>query len=109
MLCHCKHLSVSTIHGKEGKGHDSVMCGVPDITWCVQTAIVLFTCHGFFLADVINIIALTVVGVEHPHHDGFTYGQAFWMIVVSTSVSSFVNVTLIVDLIRTRDFSESGI
>jgi predicted RNA-binding Zn-ribbon protein involved in translation (DUF1610 family) len=30
------------------------------------------------------------------------------MIVCSTSVSSLVNVTLIVDLVRTRDFSNSG-
>jgi len=61
-----------------------------------------------FLADIINITIVTLFGIEHRFDDGFTYGQGFWMIICSTSVSSFVNVTLIVDLIRTQDFSKSG-
>lgn len=59
-------------------------------------------------ADVINIICVIIFGVEHRFDDGFIYGQAFWMTVCSTSVSSFTNVTLIVDLIRTPEFATSG-
>ncbi|KAF8237414.1 voltage-gated potassium channel [Tricholoma matsutake] len=64
----------------------------------------------FFLTihDLINISVVSIFSVRHRFADGFTYSQAFWMIVCSTSVSSFVNVTLIVDLVRTRDFSHSG-
>ena len=47
-------------------------------------------------------------GVIHAVSDGFTYGQSFWMTVCSTIASIFTNVTLIVDLIRTPDFSKSG-
>jgi hypothetical protein len=47
-------------------------------------------------------------GVIHAVSDGFTYGQSFWMTVCSTIVSFITNVTLIVDLIRTPDFSKSG-
>ncbi|KAF5383291.1 hypothetical protein D9615_005020 [Tricholomella constricta] len=65
--------------------------------------VVFLTIH-----DVINIIAVTVFGVAHRFNDGFTYGQAFWMTVCSTSVSSITNITLIVDLLRTPDFATSG-
>ncbi|KZT28026.1 voltage-gated potassium channel [Neolentinus lepideus HHB14362 ss-1] len=58
--------------------------------------------------DIINIIAVTYFGVAHRHDDGFTYGEAFWMIVCSTIASVVTNVTLLVDLIRTNDFAKSG-
>ncbi|KAG6909925.1 hypothetical protein DXG01_014445 [Tephrocybe rancida] len=58
--------------------------------------------------DVINIVAVTVFGVEHRFDDGFTYGQAFWMTVCSTSVSTITNITLIIDLVRTPNFARSG-
>ncbi|KAG6820922.1 hypothetical protein H0H93_009696 [Arthromyces matolae] len=58
--------------------------------------------------DAINIIAVTTFGVEHRFDDGFTYGQAFWMTVCSTSVSTITNITLVVDLLRTHDFDQSG-
>jgi len=56
--------------------------------------------------DIINIIAVTTFGVMH--HEGFTYGQAFWMTMCSTVVSFLTNITLIVDLVRTPNFSKSG-
>ncbi|KAJ7199234.1 hypothetical protein GGX14DRAFT_662452 [Mycena pura] len=65
--------------------------------------IVFLTIH-----DLINIIAVTVFGVEHRFHDGFTYGQSFWLTVCSTIVSSFTNLTLIYDLLFTPDFANSG-
>ncbi|KAJ7056198.1 hypothetical protein C8F01DRAFT_993501 [Mycena amicta] len=65
--------------------------------------IVFLTIH-----DIINIIAVTIFGVEHRFDDGFTYGQSFWITVCSTAVSSFTNLTLITDLIRTPDFENSG-
>ncbi|KAF7313871.1 Tandem pore domain k+ channel [Mycena chlorophos] len=65
--------------------------------------IVFLTIH-----DLINITAVTVFGVEHRFNDGFTYGQSFWITVCSTAVSSFTNLTLITDLIRTPDFDNSG-
>ncbi|KAF8217673.1 hypothetical protein K438DRAFT_1795430 [Mycena galopus ATCC 62051] len=58
--------------------------------------------------DVINVIAVTTFGVEHRFNDGFTYGQSFWITVCSTIVSTFTNITLITDLIRTPDFENSG-
>ncbi|KAF9494794.1 voltage-gated potassium channel [Pleurotus eryngii] len=67
------------------------------------SCIVLLTIH-----DIINITAVTVFGVQHRFDDGFTYGQAFWGIVCSTIASTFTNVTLIVDFVRTNDFANSG-
>ncbi|KAF7309023.1 Tandem pore domain k+ channel [Mycena kentingensis (nom. inval.)] len=65
--------------------------------------IVFLTIH-----DTINIIAVTIFGIEHRFNDGFTYGQSFWMTVCSTAVSTFTNLTLIFDLVRTPDFENSG-
>lgn len=83
------------------------------------TCVVFLTMHGEPIAvatycsftrraDLINIVAVTIFGVEHGTDDGYTYGQSFWMTVCSTIVSTFTNVTLIVDLIRTPDFAKSG-
>ena len=58
--------------------------------------------------DLINIAAVTIFGVQHRFDDGFTYGQSFWMTVCSTVASSFTNFTLIMDLVRTPDFANSG-
>ncbi|KAJ6600011.1 hypothetical protein DFH09DRAFT_628154 [Mycena vulgaris] len=65
--------------------------------------IIFLTIH-----DVINITAVTIFGVEHRFNDGFTYGQSFWITVCSTVVSTFTNLTLITDLLRTPDFENSG-
>ena len=61
-----------------------------------------------FPVDLINITAVTIFGVEHRFNDGFTYGQGFWMVVCSTSVSTFTNITLAIDFIRTPQFATSG-
>ncbi|KAF9259111.1 voltage-gated potassium channel [Marasmius fiardii PR-910] len=58
--------------------------------------------------DIINITAVTVFGVEHRFNDGFTYGTSFWMTLCSTIASTITNLSLIVDLVRTPDFSTSG-
>ncbi|KAH9941150.1 uncharacterized protein BXZ73DRAFT_41985 [Epithele typhae] len=60
------------------------------------------------LHDLINIAAVTTFGIEHRFSDGFTYGPAFWTTLCSTIVSLVTNVSLIVDLIRTPDFSKRG-
>ncbi|KAJ7074969.1 hypothetical protein B0H15DRAFT_45155 [Mycena belliarum] len=65
--------------------------------------IIFLTIH-----DLINITAVTIFGVEHRFDDGFTYSQAFWITVCSTGVSTFTNFTLILDLIKTPDFENSG-
>lgn len=65
--------------------------------------VVFLTIH-----DVINIVAVTIFGVAHRYDDGFTYGQAFWMTVWSTIASVVTNVTLIADVVRTKDFAKSG-
>ncbi|RPD57007.1 hypothetical protein L226DRAFT_491051 [Lentinus tigrinus ALCF2SS1-7] len=65
--------------------------------------IVFLTSH-----DIINIIAVTVFGVEHRFDDGFTYGEAYWLTLCSTIASSITNISLIVDLIRTPDFAKRG-
>ncbi|EJF63876.1 hypothetical protein DICSQDRAFT_102012 [Dichomitus squalens LYAD-421 SS1] len=70
---------------------------------------VTLLCVAFLtLHDVINIIVVTTFGVEHRFDDGFTYGEAFWMTLCSTIVSSVTNVTLIVDFVRTPDFAKRG-
>ena len=58
--------------------------------------------------DIINIIAVTVFGIEHRFDDGFTYGEAFWMTLCSTIASTITNISLIVDLVRTPDFAKRG-
>jgi potassium channel subfamily K, other eukaryote len=58
--------------------------------------------------DIINIVAVTVFGVQHRFSDGFTYGQSFWMTVCSTAASTITNATLLWDLYRTPDFNKSG-
>ncbi|KAG6853255.1 hypothetical protein C0991_005713, partial [Blastosporella zonata] len=73
----------------------------------VKTMTVL--CIAFLTVhDIINIVAVTVFGIEHRFDDGFTYGQAFWMTVCSTSVSTITNITLVADFINTPNFSRSG-
>ena len=59
-------------------------------------------------ADLINISAVTIFGVQHRFDDGFTYGQSFWFTVCSTIASTATNVTLIIDYSRTKDFINSG-
>ncbi|PIL27708.1 transporter [Ganoderma sinense ZZ0214-1] len=58
--------------------------------------------------DIINIVIITVFGVEHRFDDGFTYGQAFWSTLCSTAISSCTNILLITDFIRTPEFAKRG-
>lgn len=58
--------------------------------------------------DIINIAALIAFGVIHGVDDGFDYSEAFWMCVCSTTASFFTNITLVYDLIRTKQFRYSG-
>lgn len=58
--------------------------------------------------DIINIVAITVFGVQHRFDDGFTYGQSFWLTVCSTVASSVTNISVIVDYVRTPEFARSG-
>ncbi|KZO90531.1 voltage-gated potassium channel, partial [Calocera viscosa TUFC12733] len=58
--------------------------------------------------DIINVVTVTVFGVIHRFNDGFTYGEAYWITVCSTIASTFVNITLIYDMVKTKDFSHSG-
>ncbi|KAI8986686.1 hypothetical protein BD414DRAFT_486759 [Trametes punicea] len=73
----------------------------------VQTVTLL--CIGSLtIHDIINIVTVTIFGVEHRFDDGFTYGEAYWMTLCSTIASTICNVSLIVDLVRTPDFSRRG-
>jgi hypothetical protein len=60
------------------------------------------------MTDLINIVAVTIFGVQHRLADGFTYGQSYWLTICSTAASCVTNATLIWDLYRTADFSKSG-
>ncbi|KAG8854211.1 hypothetical protein FRB96_007767 [Tulasnella sp. 330] len=67
------------------------------------------TCMFFLIIhDLINVTTVTVFGVVHRFSDGFTYGEAFWMIVCSTICSLTVTVSLVFDLVTTPDFAHSG-
>jgi len=37
-----------------------------------------------------------------------TYGDAYWMTVASTVASVFCNITIIIDLVRTKDLRKYG-
>lgn len=63
---------------------------------------------SYSVIDLINIVAVTVFGVQHRFNDGFTYGQSFWLTVCSTIASSITNITVILDYARTPDFARSG-
>ncbi|ORY73112.1 hypothetical protein BCR35DRAFT_307383 [Leucosporidium creatinivorum] len=69
-------------------------------TW---VAIIALTAH-----DIINITIVVTFGVVHRIDDGFTYGDAYWMTVASTVASVVCNITLIIDLVRTKDFRRYG-
>ncbi|GAA6036322.1 hypothetical protein JCM8097_001666 [Rhodosporidiobolus ruineniae] len=60
------------------------------------------------LHDIINVTAVTAFAVVHAVDDGFTYGSAFWLTVASTAMSMVCNVTLILDLVFTKDFDKKG-
>ncbi|KAB5590237.1 hypothetical protein CTheo_6315 [Ceratobasidium theobromae] len=63
---------------------------------------------GLIIHDIINIIIVAIFGVIHGVDDGFTYGQAFWMIICSTLASIITTVSLIWDWARTPEFARSG-
>jgi len=94
-------------YGEKCSVYDCLVCHFPYNTRYVFLPSLLQIFIGI-LSDVINITAVTIFGVEHRFDDGFTYGHAFWMVVCSTSVSTFTNITLIVDLVWTPDFANSG-
>ncbi|EMD34661.1 hypothetical protein CERSUDRAFT_116841 [Gelatoporia subvermispora B] len=74
-----------------------------------RVRIVTILCIAFLTVhDLINISAVTIFGVEHRFDDGFTYGQSFWITLCSTVASTFTNITLVYDFVRTPNFAESG-
>ncbi|GJE86492.1 voltage-gated potassium channel protein [Phanerochaete sordida] len=73
----------------------------------VKTVTIL-TMSFLTLHDLINIVTVTVFGVQHRFDDGFTYGQSFWMTVCSTIASTITNVTIITDYYQTAEFARSG-
>ncbi|KAK4046230.1 Potassium channel [Microbotryomycetes sp. JL201] len=70
------------------------------MTW---VAIASLTLH-----DILQLVIVLTFGIIHSVNDGFTYGTAYWMTVASTAASLTVNVTLVVDLVRTPDFRSKG-
>ncbi|BGP42936.1 Potassium channel [Rhodotorula kratochvilovae] len=60
------------------------------------------------LRDATSIAIVTWFGVVHRFSDGFVYGDAFWLSVAATVASTVCNVTLVLDLIRTKDFDKKG-
>jgi potassium channel subfamily K, other eukaryote len=56
----------------------------------------------------INIAAIVIFGLLGRHDDGFTYAQAYWSTVSSTTISTLTNVTLVIDYIKTDRFANSG-
>ncbi|GAA5824748.1 hypothetical protein JCM11251_005326 [Rhodosporidiobolus azoricus] len=70
---------------------------------CTWISMLCLTVH-----DGINIAAVTVFAVLHRVDDGFTNGSAFWLTVASTAASLVCNVTLALDLWRTKDFDKKG-
>src|ERR1700733_4640276 len=95
------------VSGTEGEDNDYPLYNIP----VNSRYVLLYFLSRFELmdnTDIINIVAVTVFGVQHRFSDGFTYGQSFWMTVCSTAASTITNATLIWDLYRTPDFNKSG-
>ncbi|TFY70758.1 hypothetical protein EVG20_g2255 [Dentipellis fragilis] len=89
----------------------AVLANVALVTRFMERRVKLMTILCILLLsahDLINITAVTVFGVQHRFDDGFTYGEAYWMTVCSTIVTSIVNITLIWDLVVTPNFASSG-
>jgi potassium channel subfamily K len=63
---------------------------------------------NFLFSDILNIVTCVTFAVQHRFNDGFTKGEAFWMTICSTIVSSITNLTLIWDLVRTPNFEKAG-
>ncbi|KAG8998731.1 hypothetical protein FRB94_006709 [Tulasnella sp. JGI-2019a] len=64
----------------------------------------------FFLIihDMINLSTIIGYGAIFKSEHGFTFGEAFWMVVCSTICSIVVTMTLAFDLITTPAFARSG-
>ncbi|KZS97352.1 voltage-gated potassium channel [Sistotremastrum niveocremeum HHB9708] len=58
--------------------------------------------------DLLNVICMAAFAANRKHGDGFQYGQAYWLTVASTVVSTLTNCTLIYDFRVTPFFSKSG-
>lgn len=64
---------------------------------------------GFMLHDTINLVALaTFGGIYGPKHDGLSLSAAYWMVCAATITSTLVTISLVVDLVRTKDFRHAG-
>jgi len=59
-------------------------------------------------SDILNVVTIVTFGVQHRNSDGFVKGEAFWMTVFSTVISTITNLTLIWDLVVTPNFAEAG-
>jgi len=59
-------------------------------------------------SDILNIATVTTFAVQHRFTDGFTNGEAFWMTICSTIISTITNLTLIWDLVKTPNFDKAG-
>ncbi|GAA5968664.1 hypothetical protein JCM11641_007717 [Rhodosporidiobolus odoratus] len=70
---------------------------------CTWISMVSLTLH-----DILNVLAVIIFAVEHKPTEGFEYNSAFWLTVASTAASLVCNVTLSLDLIRTKDFKKKG-
>jgi hypothetical protein len=68
-----------------------------------------FTYARFVSSDILNIVTVVTFGIQHRFNDGFTNGEAFWMTICSTIVSSTTNLILIWDLFRTPNFDKAGV
>jgi len=87
---------------------------------CTIISIIALTIHGnlrtshtfmqveFAPSDILNIATVVIWAIQHRFDDGFTNGEAFWMTICSTIVSSITNVTLIWDLVTTPNFEKAG-
>lgn len=60
------------------------------------------------LPDILNIVTVLTFGMQHRGNDGFTTGEAFWMTICSTIVSTITNMTLIWDFVKTPNFAKAG-
>ena len=88
---------------------------------CTIISIIALTIHGDLLhsphtfmqvesapSDILNIATVVIWAIQHRFDDGFTNGEAFWMTICSTIVSSITNVILIWDLVTTPNFEKAG-
>ncbi|XP_006463688.1 hypothetical protein AGABI2DRAFT_120496 [Agaricus bisporus var. bisporus H97] len=76
------------------------------VRWMTIICIILLTLH-----DILDISVIIIFTIKTQVDDGFILGQAFWATLCSTIAAFMINITLVLDYLRTSgaERDESGL